>query len=435
MKRSFLKKGLASLLVASSFGCATISEEFKEASVLKDPLHEIFRSNKEKNERPIKEVKGIDYSTHDEQNKRVIVNERSYPAEDSPMREDVEIPDEKKIKIPELNTYALLTNNGENVIITYRARNPVPDLIANIRKQIPESIVLEEFQNQNALILSGKRTDFGDFKDLSNIINTFDIPPDTIRIRMQIVEYFADNTYDRDLSLRILRDMMPAFSIVLPSGSDPSKLLGTGVDLNPFINHNQDPIYDPFTNSYDSRRFSFEGAIKFLDSYGKTDTLADVDLLTSNGKPVELRNQNEIPYTETVITGISAKESLVYKNVGIDAKITPYANEEGFITLKIEKAESGERSSFEGTAQRPIFRVADYVSEIIVREGQTYYAAHSNFTRYRSVGRGIPGINRMPIFKNFGTSSQIEKNYSQLLYFIEARVLPRDTLVGTPKKE
>ena len=432
MDRSFFRKSLASLIVASSFGCATLSEEFKEAKDLKDPIHEIFRSNKGKNELPIEEVKGIDYSLHDSQNKQFIVNDRSYPEEDSPAKEDVVAAEEKKIDIPWLNTYALFINNSGNVIINYRARNPVPDLITSIRKQIPESISLDEFKNQNTLTISGRREDFN-FEDLSNIINTFDIPPYTIRFRMKIVEHFADNTYDRDLGLEIFRNKMSAFSIALPSGSDQSKLLETGFNLNPFINHNQDPRYNPFIDSSQPRRFTFEGAIKFLDSYGKTKTLADIDLLTSNGKSVELKNQVEIPYTETVITGISAKESLTYKPVGVDIKITPYANEEGFITLKIEKAESGEQSSFQGTVQKPVFRIADYISEIIVREGQMYYVAHSNFTRHRSVERGIPGINKIPIVKNFGTSSQIENNYSQLLYFVEARVLPRDSSVGILK--
>jgi len=124
-------------------------------------------------------------------------------------------------------------------------------------------------------------------------------------------------------------------------------------------------------------------------------------------------------------------DAIKYRDTGTTIELTPFANDKGFITIKIPKAETGEQTGWYGAFQRPTFRTADLSTSFVVRDGIPYFAATSLFTRYKEVRRGIPGINKIPILGDLFSSISIENNQSQLLYFLEARVVPRESLVGT----
>ena len=303
----------------------------------------------------------------------------------------------------------------------YPSRIPAPDLKKTVAKYL-KGIEISELPNQNTLVLSGPKAAFGDFTSISSVLNEFDVPPKQIRVKLQIVEYFNDNTYDRELTLSILRNGMESLGIDLPSNETGTPLV-TGIRV------------DPFFNLPPRGATTFTGIIKFLDSHGKAHTLTSADLLISNGKSAELKNLLSVPFPETVVAGNTVVETIRYRDIGSDIKLTPFANEEGFITIKLEKSESGEQTGFVGTKQVPVFRSANLQSEFTIRDGETYFAGSILITRYTSIDRGIPILNKIPLIKSLTTSREIENNESQLLYFIEARVIPRDSDVGIRHKD
>jgi len=392
---------------------------------------EIFRADEGRNEAPVAEATNIDYSREDEANDFRVINGRSYLKgdEETPIYvpEFVEhIAHSPLIRIPEINASYVELSDG-NVILSYPARTTAPELKELVSPHLP---CVEISIMGNNLMFVGPREEFNDnFRDLVTILNTYDVPAKQIRIDLRIVEYFNDNTYDREMSLRWLRDSIEVSNLNLPSSPDLKQVLTTGIDIDPLN------IFRGRNESTTPPRDVYEAAVKFLDSHGKTNTLASLDVLVSNGKPAAFTNQSEIPYPEVVIAGNNAIETLKYKPTGVVVKMTPYANEEGFINLNIEQAESGEQTGFAGTLQRPIFRTSTLSSEFTVREGLTYYAATSLFTRYRSVMRGIPGLNKVPIIRHATSSISLENNQSQLLYFVTARVIPRASLTGVQIKE
>ena len=384
-----------------------------------DPGHELLRYNEKKNEAPIAlPAEAVDYSELDGRD-YIVRNERAYldeAAAPPPILEEViDVPQLTRYKVPTIN--ATYIENGEDALIMhYRSRIPAPDLKGMIAKYV-KGIEIAELPNQNTLVLSGPRAAFGDFASLSSVLNEFDVPPEQIRVRLRIVEYFNDNTYDRELVLGILRNGIQIFGVDLPS-NETGTTLETGVS------------FDPFFNLPARGATTFTGLIKFLDSHGKATTLSDADLLISNGKSAELKNLLSVPFPETVVAGNTVVETIRYRDIGSDIKLTPYANEEGFITIKLEKSESGEQTGFVGTKQVPVFRSANLQSEFTIRDGETYFAGSILITRYTSIDRGIPILNRIPLIRSVTTSREIENNESQLLYFIEARVIPRDSAVG-----
>lgn len=434
------------VILAGLSGCTTLPED--RLSEFPDPFNEIFRYRKQTNVASAEDIIKIDYSQYDKAYDYRIVENRAYLDPDtapSVTKEvTVDLPPLVRYRVPAINaTY--IVYGEDSIILKYNCRVGPPELKTIIEPYLP-GIQITEYNSQNALLFSGKRESFGDFSALATMLNEFDVPPQQIRVRVRIVEYFNDNTYERDLSLRVLRRGMQAFAINLPSGLDPTVALSRGLDFSPFLNSNDAFILDAQGNvvqrpivledgSMLPPRHTFESAVKFLDSYGRTETLADVDMLVNNGQSVEFKNMASVPYAEFVVTGGATIETSRYRDTGTDFKITPHANEEGFIIIKLEKTISGEQTGFVGSLQRPTFRESNLISEFTVRNGVTYFAGTSLLTRYKSVTRGIPLLNKIPLIKLATTARLIEKNQTQLLYFIEARIIPRDSLVGVQLRE
>src|SRR3989344_2420629 len=449
--------GLIGILSTIGPGCNTLSKVnptnllHKTATVINNsPLvHEVFRTNESKNEEPVSDIIKIDYSEYDKEHNYKIINSRGYLRDDEntppkTLETLVDVPQSQRFKIPSLNATYIKDNSGR-VIMQYHSRLAAPDLKKIVEEYIP-NIKITEFPNQNILIFNGPETEFGDFSYLSTLLNEFDLPALQVRLRMKIVEYFADNTYDRELAIKVLRNGANTFSLNLPSNADETKPLTTGIDINPFFNANDPNVirtYEYIPNPAGgvgniirhvtevANKFNLSGAIKFLDSHGKVNIVSDVDVLVSNGTSVFMRNINSVPYPEFVVLPTSTYETLKYRDIGTEIKMTPYANEEGLITVKVEQGKSGEQAGYVGTVQRIVFRESDINTDVTIRNGETYFLGATLFTRYKSVDRGIPGLNKIPFINGVITSRSIENNQSQLFYFLEARVIERDSLVGT----
>ncbi len=429
MQHSLPKKliqigAVGSLALATSVftGCSTFNSIGRGVSSIR---HEIFRPDSQKNKESLKEIPHIeiDYKDYDEENDLVIVNDRAYPKENNqplPQLEKIVSVESKPIfKIPLINATYVENPTTDSLVINYKCRIPPSNLKTTIESHL-KGINIYEFSARNMLVFSGKKEDFGDFSYISTILNQFDIPPEQMRVKIAILEFFGDNTYDREIRARISKGDKLVFEMNLPSSFDGTPLK-YGVGIN--------PIYNTSKSGYD-----FDSFIKFLDSTGKAEILSRIDLLAYNGKPVEMKNVSSVPYQETVIAESVALDTLRYRDTGIEAKITAFKNEDNFVTLKIEDAKSGEQTGFIGTVQRPTFREANLKGEYILQNGETYVGLGSTFSRYKEVKRGIPLISKIPWIGDIFSSLSYENNRTHLIYLIEARIIPRDDITGRIKK-
>lgn len=441
--RQYIPSSLAALMIYASSGCGTLgnlSNEFKSfGKTSRDPIHEVFRNDEKLNLEPPAMAEATQ-KLHNDETRQALANPleiadngRAYPKGEVP-----EI-NKDKFYIPSINAnYIDLDGNNDgkgDVLVSYRCRNPAPDLAALLTKYLPiaPKVEITPYPAQNTLLFRGQDTEFGEnFGLLSKLINNFDIEPQQIRVRVKIIEYFNDNTYDRDLALNILRNGMSAFSLNLPSNPQGNPLT-TGGSLNPFYNTDQNGNFSFFGRI--PSKWNFTSAIKFLDSHGKTETLSDTDIVVSNGATCEFKNTNSVPYQQTSLTPAAAIViGTQYREVGPQLKLSSFANEQGFTTIELLNAKSGESTALLGKEQAPRFRESDLISKFCVQNGITYLIATSANTRYKSVDRGIPGLNKIPIVRSVTTSRENEKNASELLYFMEVYVLDRNDKVGMQEK-
>ncbi len=414
-------------LALGNISCESLKHEFKESKEpILNPYQEIFRTNSQKNKQSIREIPHleVDYNNYDAKNNLVVINDRVYSKDNSRPKKALEkiinVEPQTRHKIPLINASYIEKPNDE-IILNYKSRVPPSDLKKIIEPYLSDSdIKINEFPQKNTLVFSGKKENFGDFSYLSSILNQFDTPAEQIRVKMAILEFFGDNTYNRDAMIKMLKRENIIFDLNLPSSSEGGALeYGLGAN----------PLYHIKEGHYD-----FDSLVKFLDSKGYAEILSNIDLLSYNGKTVEMSNTSSIPYPEIIFEEGTLVETLKYRDTGIQLNLTPYKNEEGYITLKIEKAESGEQTGYAGKEQRPTFRTANLSSEYTFQNGETYIALGSTFSRYKEVERGIPLLNKIPVLKELVTSKSYENNRSHLIYLMEARSISREDLTGRVPK-
>jgi len=410
-RRDFL--GLAGVVLAGS-GCGSHEE--------------VFRTNEKKNVEQFPDKFKLFYQDYDKLEKvSGVVDGRAYKGADirpSPtLQEIVSVPEGVVYKISALN--AEYIENNEGIILKYGCRVPAPDLLKRIvdlqgdkDNPILQGVNVSQLSSSNILLFNGRKDAFGDFSSLRNTLNFIDIAPRQIRVTISALEYFNDNTYDREIDLNIfsLEKGVQIFTANLPSSPDPKKSLQTGMVYNPF--------YD-----FNSHKYTVTGLWKFLNSYGRSEVATHIDTLVINGEKSEISDQTNIPYKEFLEGKTGFIQGIKYRDTGTLIMVTPHANDEGFITLDVD-IEKGEQIGFVGTEQEPVFKTSTYKTNYMARNGEPVLVGTSSASRYTQVDRsGIPILKDIPLVGPLFSSKETEKNKMQTAYVITARVIERKDVI------
>ena len=466
LKNKITNTGLAGILVATSVfpGCTTfdkvknVTNKVRDATDKYNPVSQILMTDRSLAKNPLPEpVNEIDYTQYKDTHETVIVGNRAYPKpldEDgaaSPIRQpfvngkSIDVNPLLQYTIPLINAKCVEDPEGK-LRITYDARLPALDLIKTLGEFVPPEIKMTSFSTQNKIILSGTKTAFGDFSNICGLLNQFDLPSMPVRLEFRVAEYVNDITRNKEIdAVKILRDNLEIFSMNLPSGPDPTKVLATGMSINPFIGTNDPDQYRTYNyvpnadpNAVGTiastlhtipKLWTFNGALKFLESTGHTSIVDRVDMAVNNGSPATFKNQRKVPYASTALTNPPIA-GITYETIGTDIEVTPYANEYGFVSLKISKATFGEQSGFVNVEQQPVFRVADINTTVTLRSGMTYLISSALTKNDQTVNRGLPFFNKLPLIKHLATSKQDGRYQRQLLYFVTAYTPERDSDLG-----
>ncbi|MDP3027841.1 MAG: hypothetical protein Q8N63_09130 [Nanoarchaeota archaeon] len=403
---NYIRGGLAGILLGA---------EALTFSGCSGAFHEVFRDNERKNMEQFPDSVELDYSKYDKEKKHtVVVNDRAYRTSDLQppkiLEEIIEIPPGKVQRIPALGDTTFIEDANGEVILNYKSRIPAPDLQKRIAPFF-ENMIITPYSN--SLIFSGKKQVFGNFEDLTNKLNFLDTTNEQIRVAVTVIEYFRDNTYDREWNIDMLKDAVKVFSLNLPSQPDPAKTLMTGISINPVYNY----------KSHDSSVLS---ALKFLNSHGRAKVASYADTIMPNGETADISNKASVPYEELLEgkTGLSIR-TYKYRETGTAVKVTAHANEEGYISVKLD-IETGEQTGFVGKEQVPVFKTSICKTTIELMNGETDVAAISSSDRYKEVKRGLPLIDILPILKDIFSSKELEKSKSEQIYVVTARVLGRE---------
>jgi pilus assembly protein CpaC len=171
------------------------------------------------------------------------------------------------------------------------------------------------------------------------------------------------------------------------------------------------------------------GAIRALQNKGLFQSLAEPNLIATNGKEASFLAGGEYPYPIVQPAGTGGSSvTIQFKEFGIRLNFTPTVLGGDLIHLKVRPEVSA--LDFSNAVELEGFRIPALSTrrtetEIELRDGQTFaIAGLMNNTLTQNLGR-IPGIGDIPILGYLFRSRQYQKNQTELVVMITPSIIRR----------
>ena len=252
------------------------------------------------------------------------------------------------------------------------------------------------------------------------ILERADVPPIQVNIDCLVLERFADVTMDWETQI-LIEDL---FGTGMDFGSD--RITSDGVS----------PAF-PGASLREAKRSTFgldvgiwknkgitgeqfRAAVDMLVSRGYLKTLMNPTLETVNGKQATIVSKEFAPI-ERIVTGenIDFPYSLTdYKWVEDTLVVTPFAYADGTISLATE-IKIGSRSKPEGVVQQSIITErSTSIAENRIRPGDSLIISGIRKTELRSVIRGVPFFQDLPLIGVLFSSKDYEEKGTEIIFIL-----------------
>jgi pilus assembly protein CpaC len=170
------------------------------------------------------------------------------------------------------------------------------------------------------------------------------------------------------------------------------------------------------------------GVVKALQQKGMFQSLAEPNLIATNGKEASFLAGGEYPYPVVQSGGSSNAVTIVFKEFGIRLNFTPTVLGGDLINLKVKPEVSS--LDFANAVLLEGFRIPALSTrrtetEVELRDGQTFaIAGLMNNTVTSTLGK-IPGIGDIPILGLLFRSKAHQKNQTELVVMITPTIIKR----------
>lgn len=155
--------------------------------------------------------------------------------------------------------------------------------------------------------------------------------------------------------------------------------------------------------------------------------LARPTILATNNKEGSIHVGQSVPVNNgtTVINGGST-ENIAYQNVGIDLKITPQINDDGYISLEIEQALSSVEDGATGVAGNPTFTDQKIMTSVVVADQSTITLGGLIQEEDSDQQSGIPGLQKIPVMGRLFSYSDIKRSRRELFVILRPQIIYGD---------
>jgi pilus assembly protein CpaC len=170
------------------------------------------------------------------------------------------------------------------------------------------------------------------------------------------------------------------------------------------------------------------GVIKALSNKGLFQSLAEPNLIATNGKEASFLAGGEYPYPVVQSGSNSNAVTIIFKEFGVRLSFTPTVLGGDLINLKVKPEVSS--LDFANSVQIEGFRVPALSTrrtetEVELRDGQTFaIAGLMNNTLTQTMGK-IPGIGDIPVLGLLFRSKAHQKNQTELVVMITPSIIKR----------
>lgn len=271
-----------------------------------------------------------------------------------------------------------------------------------------QQILAQEDANLNSLII---KADYTTLQEIERFIYSIDKRKSEVVLDVEILE--------------VTKNFVNAVGINYGDVKNPVSTLSTGVV-------DKDGNIDSRTRFEQLDKTVFfltipSAALSFLESDDNTKVIARPNLRGLDAEEIKFMVGDEVPYPQTTFQSFATGgvqnvplTTYQYKNVGVEAKVTPYIHRDGEVTLKIKltiNSISGYQNDF------PIFGKRELENIIRLKEGETNIIGGFIREEMRHGSKGFPAVSRLPILKAIFGASGKTNNQTDVVFSITPRVI------------
>ncbi|MFA4982086.1 MAG: secretin N-terminal domain-containing protein [Candidatus Omnitrophota bacterium] len=172
--------------------------------------------------------------------------------------------------------------------------------------------------------------------------------------------------------------------------------------------------------------------IKMLKHVVDTKVLANPSILITNNKEARIHIGDKLAYvtTTTIGTGESQRvnEEIHYIDVGVQFKVTPTINDDGFITMAIKpeiSSKSGELVTPQGS-KVPLVNTTLVETNVIVKDSQTIIIGGLKKDELIKTRRGYPGLMDIPVVGTVFSNIAKDKTQTEIVILLTPHIVEGD---------
>ena len=255
-----------------------------------------------------------------------------------------------------------------------------------------------------------------------NMINELDRPPAMVMIQVLIAEVTLDNTFELGLEFA-LQDLV--FSENASTGPNGT-LQGSGFDVIGGTDLGASGTGGGISLTVTGEDFNF--LVKAMQVEGRLEILSRPSLLVQDNQEAVINIGQKVPTVQDIVVSGSGivTPSVTYEKVGVEMKVTPIINPDGFVSMKIEPSISAIATSsvtISSGVTLPIFTNRSAKTAVRVKDNETIVIGGLIISTDNSSENKVPLAGDVPILGNLFRATRRQSSKTELLMVLTPHVI------------
>ncbi|SAK39955.1 type II and III secretion system protein [Caballeronia temeraria] len=165
--------------------------------------------------------------------------------------------------------------------------------------------------------------------------------------------------------------------------------------------------------------------INFLQTHGKTRTLANPSIRVRNREKAKVLIGDRLPVVTTTLSSNFSSESINYQDVGLTLEVAPVIVNSDEVQVKLRMEVSNVTDTITTTTGLVAYQIGTRTAETVmsVRNNETQMLAGLLQRNDRSTGSGLPGLSRLPLFDRIFGSRADDSKETELVLLLTPRIV------------
>lgn len=307
-------------------------------------------------------------------------------------------------------------------------------ILGIIKKRLSRRGTVEVDGRTNTLIITDVTQNLESIKKL---ISYLDQPEPQVEIEARIV--VASRNFSRDIGVQLGALLNGKNGSGGVGGSLPNNTFGltpnpgipNGGIVNPMNSQIANTLLGLTTGIFGTAQINL--LISAGEQKGQAKVIATPRVTALNNRPAEIKSGTKIPIT-TIQPGAAAGGAAIatttYVDVPLRLAITPQINDVGSVILNVVAENSSTATIVAGA--NPTINTQSMTTQVTVPDGGTTVVGGVLFDDERESRDQTPGLSRIPVLKYLFGRKAINRNSSEILFFITPRIVRPDNATATP---